>query len=123
MITVTVSVISITAVIVGYAGVAAFTGVAKSKVSKCAASIKALIDVAANDDVVTMTFRYKCKEVWESDPSYSDGGFWFLGYVTDSSYFLLLLIKTLMLTANIAKLFIPIEICFADMILVFYEGY
>ena len=32
-------------------------------------------------------------------------------------------IKTLMLTANIAKLFIPIEICFADMILVFYEGY
>ena len=50
MITVTVSVISITAVIVGYAGVAAFTGVAKSKVSKCAASIKALIDVAANDD-------------------------------------------------------------------------
>ena len=87
MITVTVSVISITAVIVGYAGVAAFTGAAKSKVSKCAASIKALIDVAANDDVVTMTFRYKCKEVWESDPSYSDGGFWFLGYVTDSSYF------------------------------------
>ena len=58
MITVTVSVISITAVIVGYAGVAAFTGAAKSKVSKCAASIKALIDVAANDDVVTMTFRY-----------------------------------------------------------------
>ena len=55
--------------------------------SKCAASIKALIDVAASDDVVTMTFRYKCKEVWESDPSYSDGGFWFLGYVTDSSYF------------------------------------
>ena len=35
----------------------------------------------------------------------------------------ILLIKTLMLTANIAKLFIPIEICFADMILVFYEGY
>ena len=61
MITVTVSVISITAVIVGYAGVAAFTGAANSKVSKCAASIKALIDVAANDDVVTMTFRYKCK--------------------------------------------------------------
>ena len=45
--------------------------------SKCAASIKALIDVAASDDVVTMTFRYKCKEVWESDPSYSDGGFWY----------------------------------------------
>ena len=78
MITVTVSVISITAVIVGYAGVAAFTGVAKSKVSKCAASIKALIDVAANDDVVTMTFRYKCKEVWESDPSYSDIHSWLL---------------------------------------------
>lgn len=41
---------------------------------------KSTVDVAANDDVVTMTFRYKCKEVWESDPSYSDGGFWFLGY-------------------------------------------
>ena len=27
-----------------------------------------------------------------------------------------------MLTANIAKLFIPIEICFADMILVMDEG-
>lgn len=73
--------------------------------------------------MVTMTFRYKCKEVWESDPSYSDGGFWFLGYVTDSHILNILLIKTLMLTANIAKLFIPIEICFADMILVFYEGY
>ena len=29
--------------------------------SKCAASIKALIDVAANDDVVTMTFRINAK--------------------------------------------------------------
>ncbi len=34
-----------------------------------------------------MTFSESCAEFWESDPYYPGGGFWFLGYTANPSFF------------------------------------
>ncbi len=31
--------------------------------------------------------QYFCTEIYESDPSYPNGGFWFLGYVVSNNYY------------------------------------
>lgn len=87
MITTTVAVSSIIFVIAGIGGIGALTSAMQTKIGRLASSIYALYTVGSTDHEVEFTFRYKCIEVWESDPFYPNGGFWFLGYMPDQSYF------------------------------------
>lgn len=87
MVGATASVITIMAAIAAMAGVTVFSGSAKSAVETLASEILALYVAGQEDHTIDMTFRYKCSELWEADSSYMGGGFWYLGYVVDSSYF------------------------------------
>ena len=87
MVGVTASVVTIAAIIASMAGIAVFQGAAQNKVKMLAKEIAALIAAGNSDHVIEMEFQFVCREVWEADESYPDGGFWFLGYVVDSSYF------------------------------------
>lgn len=71
----------IVAVIAGLAGVSSLKGTALKTAKAIANKIKSEILGERFDTEVVMDFTFKCTEQWESDSSYTGGGFWFLGYL------------------------------------------
>lgn len=87
MISAGVSAVTITAAICAIAGVVSWTGAAKGAVSTLAKEILNLWTKGISDRTIDMTFKFVCREMWETDSSYPNGGFYFLAYGVDSSYF------------------------------------
>lgn len=88
MITVTISFISIMAAIVSISGFA-LAGAAATAVSRLT---DAILDLISQSEPLRhyrlhMTFAEHCEELWESDPYYLGGGFWFLGYMPTPTFF------------------------------------
>lgn len=65
----------------------ALTGAAKAVLSDTAAAAFTKIDLGNLNFTIYYSLRYYCTEFYESDVSYPNGGFWFLGYAVSTTYY------------------------------------
>ena len=81
MVGTTFTVTKVTAYLITLGAFAGVKSAVKTLITNCAKKIVAKENAGDTSAVVTMTFTFKCQEQWESDSSYPDGGFYFLGYL------------------------------------------
>lgn len=65
----------------------AFTVAAKQVIKTLASAIFTRIDLGDLNFTVYYELKYYCTEFYESDWSYPNGGFWFLGYAVSNNYY------------------------------------
>ena len=77
----------IEAVLIAATGGIAFTVAAKQVIKTLASAIFTRIDLGDLNFTVYYELKYYCTEFYESDWSYPNGGFWFLGYAVSNNYY------------------------------------
>lgn len=72
----------IVAILVGLAGVGVLLPTVTSTIQDLAKDIfDSILEEDLDDRSVELNFTFSCRELWESDSSYPNGGFYYLGYV------------------------------------------
>lgn len=85
--TTTATLSAVKAVLGAIVGITVFTGSAKTLFEECADWVKEYLNSFVLDHIVHMYTYEVCTEQWESDSSYPNGGFYFLGYLPDNTRF------------------------------------
>lgn len=76
------------ALLVAIAGGISFdSSVIKDVIKPAASAIFTRIDLGDLNFTIYYELKYSCAEFYESDWSYPDGGFWFLGYAANVNYY------------------------------------
>ena len=82
-----VNVATISAVIIMMVGGIPFVEAARNGIALLADSVLDLILMGVSNHEITITVKSVCTELYENDPFHPQGGFYFLGYYPDATYF------------------------------------
>lgn len=85
--TTVLTVMVVQTVLIAATGGIAFTTFAKNSIQTLASAVFQRIDIGNLNFTVYYKLKYFCAEFYESDLSYPDGGFWFLGYTVSNNYY------------------------------------
>lgn len=85
--TTALSVAVIQAALISATGGVIFTAIAETKIADAASTALSYYNTGIMSFTLGYQMRYYCTEFYESDVSYPNGGFWFLGYAVDTSFY------------------------------------
>ena len=74
-------------VLIAVTGGIAFTKAALTLLTEAATAAFTRIELGKLNFTVYYSLKYYCTEFYESDSSYPNGGFWFLGYAVSNNYY------------------------------------